>query len=519
MRVGIVSVYVDPTRRGADHRGALQPQIGPLIAALLPPEAEVEIVLDTWREPDWSRDYDLLFISCLHSDFDRARQISHYWRRRGARTVFGGIMASTYPALCKPFFDAVVIGDAEGAVLQVYNDACRGQLQPFYLSTAYDPDRVPVPRLDLAVKQSLVPHALEVTRGCPFTCDFCALTAIGTRFHTRPPELVVRDILEGKRMLKGLTPPYMVPTLCFTDNNIGGNPKYLARLCEAITPLRIWWGAAITFNCVTDPAVVEMLARAGCRLLFMGLESFNPETLADMCKFQNELDRARSVLDLCRSHGIIVTSGLMLSPVVDTAAYIETIPERLRECGLHLPTFISFESPFPGTPHFRKLTEREHPMLLPNALLRDFSGYTLVVKPSHETPEAFVGHYKRVMTATFTRRAKFRKLSDDLPRFLRQGHWESAAVDLIHQLTAAHQSVDADRSYLAGTDRPPPEASSVPLVESDFDCAEDYHAVMDPWSVTDEHGRVRPGWAQPRRVFDRAGRISQEFADLVTMSV
>ena len=62
----------------------LQPQAGPLIAALLPPGVEVDVINDTWEDPDWRRDYDLLFISCLHSDFDRARQISHYWRRRGA---------------------------------------------------------------------------------------------------------------------------------------------------------------------------------------------------------------------------------------------------------------------------------------------------------------------------------------------------------------------------------------------------------------------------------------------------
>ncbi|MDD5249100.1 MAG: hybrid sensor histidine kinase/response regulator [Rhodocyclaceae bacterium] len=35
-------------------------------------------------DPDWSRRYDLLFLSCLHADFDRARQIADYWRQRGA---------------------------------------------------------------------------------------------------------------------------------------------------------------------------------------------------------------------------------------------------------------------------------------------------------------------------------------------------------------------------------------------------------------------------------------------------
>ena len=47
MRVAIISVYVDYHRRGAPSRGMLQPQIGPLIAALLPDDADVEIVNDT----------------------------------------------------------------------------------------------------------------------------------------------------------------------------------------------------------------------------------------------------------------------------------------------------------------------------------------------------------------------------------------------------------------------------------------------------------------------------------------
>lgn len=518
MRVGIISVYVDPNRRGEDHRGPIQPQVGPLIAALLPPDVEIDVVLDTWREPEWTRDYDLLFISCLHSDFDRARQISHYWRRRGAKTVFGGILASTFPTLCQPYFDAVVIGDAEGAVGDVYRDFDRGALKPFYVASAYDPERLPVPRLDLAVKQQLVPLTLEATRGCPFACNFCSLTGIGTRFHTRPPELVVRDIVEGQRMLRGLTPSYMIPTVSFADNNIGGNLAYLARLCDALTPLRIWWGAAITFNGIVDPDVVKMLSRAGCRLLFTGLESFNPETIADMRKFQNELDRTRGALDLCRKHGIIVSSGLMVSPVMDTWTYLRTIPDRLRESGLHIPAFVCFECPFPGTPHFQRLAEREAPAFLPNALLRDFSGYTLVVKPAHESTTAFVEQYKWLLGATFTKRAKLRKLCDDLPRFLSKGHWESSAVDLIHHLVGAHQPVDPGRTYLAASDQPPPEMTGVPLTDSDFDTEEQRRAVVEPWAVTDRNGRALPIWTRSQRVFDRGGRVSASVLSLADAS-
>ena len=143
MRVGIISVFTDYHRRGAHHRGVLQPQIGPLIAALLPPDAQIDLVNDTRVDPDWTRDYGLLFLSCLHSDFDRARQISHYWRRRGAKTVLGGIVASTYPDLCARYFDAVVVGDPESTVPRVCSDFRQNRLQPLYVAQAYDPASSP----------------------------------------------------------------------------------------------------------------------------------------------------------------------------------------------------------------------------------------------------------------------------------------------------------------------------------------------------------------------------------------
>src|SRR4051812_25656000 len=145
MKIGIISVFVDYHRRGRKNRVALQPQIGPLLAALMPDDAEIDYINEAWRDPDWDRRYDLLFISSLHPDFDRARQISHYWRRRGARTVYGGPFASSYPQLCSPYFDTVIVGDPEATVPAVVRDYARGALQSLYRGLEYQPHAVPTP--------------------------------------------------------------------------------------------------------------------------------------------------------------------------------------------------------------------------------------------------------------------------------------------------------------------------------------------------------------------------------------
>ena len=355
MRVGILSVYVDYHRRGQRRRFAMQPQIGPLVAGMLPRDIDIEIVNETWQEPDWSKNYDLLFVSCMHSDFDRARQISHYWRRRGAKTVLGGAFASSYPDMCQPYFDAVAIGDPEGAIERIYRDFCDGALQLRYVSTDYNGAAVVTPRFDLVVNQSTHTLCFEATRGCPFVCEFCVLTGLGTRHHTRPVAAVLRDIAAGQQSIRKHVHRLQRNIVGFCDNNIGGDLVYLRELCEALTPLKLQWYGAATFNVVANREMVPLLARSGCRALYVGLESFNPATIDAMNKHQNVLHKIKSTFDYCRDHGLLIVTGLMVSPGTDDVAYIRRIAAYLRDCGMHLPTFICIETPIPGTPHFMRL--------------------------------------------------------------------------------------------------------------------------------------------------------------------
>ena len=507
MKVGIISVFTDYHRAGAHNRGALQPQVGPLIAALLPPGTEIDIVNDVWDDPDWSRSYDLVFLSCLHSDFDRARQISHYWRRRGAKTVLGGTMASTYTRLCRPYFDAVAVGDPEATVPIIVDDFGRGQLKPVYIAPPFDARRVPHPRLDMVARKQVLPLGVEATRGCPFTCEFCALTGIGTRYHPRPANSVAAEIATGQRSLEGLVPWWLRHIALFYDNNIGGNPSHLRELCDAFVPLRIRWGVCVTFNVICDPRNLKALAKGGCRMVFVGLESFNPDTLRHMGKHQNVLARTRAAVDLCHEHGIIVMAGVMLSPATDSIDYIDSIPQHLHEAGLDVPTYVCFETPFPGTPHFKQLAASGDGAFIPNTLLRDLNGYTLAVPPRHASAGDFVAAYKRLYKTVYSRRSRFRKFLHDLPRFARGGYAVPILFDL-YELFSEGAGLNEARNFIAGLDIEPPEARAVPLIEGDFESEEEYERIMRPWRISDERGRALPMWSGAQPLYRPKGRVS-----------
>lgn len=493
MKVAIIAVHTDYHRRGAHHRTLLQPQIGPLIAGLLPDEADIEVVNDTWTDPDWRKAYDLVFVSAMVSDYERARQIGQYYRARGAQTVLGGRMADAYPRVCLEDFDAVVIGDPEDTVPRIYADARAGRLQRLYRSAGYQPHLVPVPRCDLAARQQPAPFGLEVTRGCPFRCDFCALTGGGTRFESRPVEGVIRDIRAIQASLRGQVPFWRRQMLMFYDNNLAGHFGYLKALCEALAPLNLRWGTCVTFNLLGRRDLLRLMFEAGCRSVFVGLESFNPASIEGFNKQQNRLPQVRRALEAAREEGILVSSGLMLSPQHDDLDYIRSLPERLHDSGLHVPSFVCLESALPGTPLFNRLAQAEQPRLMPHTSLHDYNAYTLVIRPQKTDAESFVQAYREVLPRIYSMGQRWAKLVDDVPRLWRAGSWAGIGMDVLTAL-GDHTPVAPGRTFIPGTDILPPER--VPLTQADCRDEAHYLDLISPVAVTDAQGRVLPRWLE-----------------------
>lgn len=511
MRVAVISVFIDYHRRGAHHRGGLQPQIGPLIAGLLPDWCDVELINDTWEDPDWSKTYDLVFLSCVHADFDRARQISHYFRRRGARTVLGGGMASTYTHLCLPYFDSVVVGDPEDTVPRIVEDARANRLQRVYRSGGYFADLVPVPRIAPVASKQMFPLSVEATRGCPYSCDFCALTALGTRHAIRPVQSVVRDILAGQAALRDAkVANWKQRLIVFYDNNLAGNLKWFRELCLALKPLDVQWGACLTFNVIANRELLKLMYDCGCRAVFVGLETFNPATLADISKPQNNIGKMAEAIAQSRDEGILVIAGLIVSPIHDDEAYLRALPDHLSACGLHVPSFVSFETPIPGTPFFDRMAASETPMFLPNANLYDFSAYTLVLQPRLASLEGFLATYRESMQRIYAPMRRIAKLADDLPRLARRGAWTSAVLD-VGDMWATNFDPVPGRTFIAGTDTLPPEV--VPFTADDFDSEAQRLDITSPTPVSDENGRLLPAWRQHQKVFaPRQARVKSAIA-------
>ncbi len=295
----------------------------------------------------------------------------------------------------------------------------------------------------------------------------------------------------------------------FSDNNIGGNPAHLRELCAALEKTDVLWGAAVTYNIMSDPDLVSMMSRSGCRAAFVGLESFNPATIQDMNKKQNRPHDVRRVVDQNRKAGILMLSGLLVSATMDDCRYIDRIPQRLKECGLQVPAFISFECPIPGTPYFHRLAVQDMPAFLPNALLRDFNGYALTVRPQREPLDRFVDSYVNAVERVYSASTRFAKFVADSLAFLCNGFVVPMIANGIHMASVPHRP-HPDRTYLTGSDVAPLAASNIPFEPSDFRSLEEIKAVLEPMRVTDAEGHVLPEWRNSISVFKAKGKLSAD---------
>ena len=372
----------------------MQSSVPELLASLCPEDAEVELYNEKETDVPLDRDWDLVFFSYLHAYYEHTKVLSTLFRRRGMKTVAGGRHASHFPEDCARHFDAIVVGDPEPNVPRLIEDFRVGALASLYAHRAETLEHVRPYRHDLVdfrTNPTRLP-AIEASRGCPFSCNFCVLTGTET-YRYRPIANVVDEIRHHMAWNQGFF-GRAAKSFVFLDNNLGGSPRYLEELCDALAPLGKTWGCALTFNVLRNPEMVRTLARGGCRYVYTGLESFNEASLASMDKRQNKLSEVDAVLRDCYKNGIFLSFGLLVGADGDTDEYLSRLSAHLGELRYASVTFVGIVCPFPGTPFYESM--RSAGRLLKGALSRDFDGYTLCHTPKDIEASELVDHFQRL---------------------------------------------------------------------------------------------------------------------------
>ncbi|HEY6874500.1 MAG TPA: radical SAM protein [Geobacteraceae bacterium] len=312
------------------------------LAAVTPHHWDVALCDEGVEKIDFDAAADLVAITAMTPQAPRAYEIAAEFRARGVTVVMGGFHASNLPDEAMLHVDAVVAGEGETVWPRLLADFERRALQRLYRpSGLIDMETIPVPRREIfAGKRYLFTNTLQTTRGCPFDCEFCSVTAFyGRKYRERPVETILAE-LEVLRTKNSFA--------FFVDDNLVANRRYALALFEGMRGMGFKWLSHAPIDFAQDTELLRAAGEAGCVGMFVGFESLNQDALTAMGKVTN---RARSYLDHARAfrdNGIGILGSFVLGYDGDTPAAFEAILRFCEEARLEAAIF-PILTPYPGT--------------------------------------------------------------------------------------------------------------------------------------------------------------------------
>ena len=375
-----------------DQRSIYPPLALGIVAALTPDHWDVEL-LDENFERFTYREADLVGITALTSQVTRAYEVASVYREKGIPTVMGGIHVSVMPDEAAQYADSIVIGEAESIWPVVIEDFEKDQLKKRYNGQLMPLVESPQPRTDL-YHPGYAFGSVQTTRGCPMSCDFCSVhTFNGKKYRFRP----VKDVVDEFEKIPQKN-VYIVD-----DNLIGYSKKSAERvveICKEIIRRGIKkdWLCAASMNVAEHDEALQAMAEAGCKMIFLGIESELIEQLELTNKRTNVkigTDHFNEVYQKIHAHGIAVLGAFIFGLDTDTPETMANRTQYMINADIDAMQ-ASILTPLPGTPLFNRM--KAEGRLVHNHFPEDWSRYDfveVVFQPNGMSPEALTAEIKK----------------------------------------------------------------------------------------------------------------------------
>lgn len=375
---------------------------------------EVKVIVEEIQGVDLEQlDFapDLVCLSTITPTTPRAFELAGFYRRRGLPVVMGGAHPSFTATECLEHADYVICGEGDealpelvahlngdGRALREIGNLCYWengqQRQNPWRPFLADLDQLPIPNFNLIHgwrpgQQKIV--SIATSRGCPYGCRFCSVILLfGRQFRYHSIARVLAEIRQNAAQASHVF---------FCDDNFTADrrrAKELLRrmIAEGLTPE---WSAQVRVDAVKDPELLDLMARSGCYMVFIGLESINPETLKAYKKGQTVAEIQESV-EKFHDYGIKVHGMFVFGAETDNVQVIRDTIKFSHAIDLDSLQYLIL-TPIPGTPVYDEL-------LAENRILHHdwqyYDGHHAVFQPRQMTPYELQVETMRAMKKFYT---------------------------------------------------------------------------------------------------------------------
>jgi radical SAM superfamily enzyme YgiQ (UPF0313 family) len=167
------------------------------LAGATPAGWETALIDENIEPLDFSTEADIVAITAMTPQAPRAYEIAAGFRARGKTVVMGGFHASNLPDEALSHVDTVVVGEGDLIWPRLLDDFSKNQLlRRYHSEQLLDMATISEARREIfSGKRYLLTNTLQTTRGCPFDCEFCSVTAFyGRKYRERPVEQVLSEL-------------------------------------------------------------------------------------------------------------------------------------------------------------------------------------------------------------------------------------------------------------------------------------------------------------------------------------
>ncbi len=344
----------------------------PLLGTILKEKGyKVKIFLEEWApiNEESIKKADIILISTITSTANRAYKLAQHYKKKYKKIIImGGPHVSFLPEEALLYADFVIRGEGEKSLIKLIEHLEKGSDDfssisnlsykkngKFYHNplskTFINLDSLPIP--DFTLVEGFNPKKLKIypistSRGCPYNCIFCAVVSLfGRKYRFRDTDLVLEEL---KNIRKG-------QHVFFYDDNFTAQRERTKILLEKMIKINFKgeWSSQVRIDIYKDKELLELMKRSNCSVLYIGLESINPETLKFYKKGITPEDIEEGI-KILHKYGLKVHGMFVIGADTDTTESILATLDFSKKVNLDSAQFLIL-TPIPGTKLFQKFLE------------------------------------------------------------------------------------------------------------------------------------------------------------------
>lgn len=384
------------------------PPLGLLtVASLFPTEWEkrlVDLNAAELRDDDiiWA---DYIFISGMVVQRKSAKEVAKRAKSFGKFVVAGGpLFTNEYDDF--EDVDCFVLNEGEITIPIFLEDFKNNNLKRVYKSDER-PELVktPVPDWSLINPDDYATMSMQISRGCPYSCDFCDIIIMNGRVpRLKTPEQVIRemDALYDNGWRGGVF---------IVDDNFIGNKIEAEKILRKIVqwmeeknkPFVLLTEASI--NLADDEKLMGLMQKANFDSVFIGIETPEESSLFSCGKLHNTKKDLVEKVKIIQRNGIEVQGGFILGFDTDTQKTFDNMIKFIQKSGI-VTAMVGLLHAIPDTKLYKRLHSEKRILAIPTGDNTDFS---LNFIPAMKV-ESLMEGYKRVLDTIFAPKNYYKRI-------------------------------------------------------------------------------------------------------------